>query len=219
MDYDIEYKVCKFKEYNEDFHKVIIEPHDTKVYLLDIELTGHDGLEIASEIREQEDNSYIVFVTSHPEWQNDIFHSRLEAIDYISKRTNYQDRLEETIRYILNRKVRNKTFEFSYNHTTYRVLYKDITYIEKDPLVSRCIIHFVNDKPKYVKKSLTSLESELKPLFFRTHKACLVNLDNISKVEYADSIIHFKNGESTPLLSSNNKKELKSRVGSFESIF
>lgn len=36
MDYDIEYKVCKFKEYNEDFHKVIIEPHDTKVYLLDI---------------------------------------------------------------------------------------------------------------------------------------------------------------------------------------
>ena len=219
MNYDIEYKVCKFKEYNEDFHKVIIEPHDTKVYLLDIELTGHDGLEIASEIREQEDNSYIVFVTSHPEWQNDIFHSRLEAIDYISKRTNYQDRLEETLRYILNRKVRNKTFEFSYNHTTYRVLYKDITYIEKDPLVSRCIIHFVNDKPKYVKKSLTSFESELKPLFFRTHKACLVNLDNISKVEYAESIIHFKNGESTPLLSSNNKKELKSRVGSFESIF
>ena len=31
------------------------------------------GLEIASEIREIDDKSYIIFVTSHPECKNDIF--------------------------------------------------------------------------------------------------------------------------------------------------
>ena len=53
----------------------------------------------------------------------------------------------------------------------------------------------MNDKPKHTLKTITSMEKELSPLFYRSHKACLVNLENISKVEYAKFTIHFKNGE------------------------
>ena len=96
---DIEYKVEKFQRYNEKLEKIINEPFDTKIYLLDIELPVVGGLEIASEIREIDDKSYIIFVTSHPECKNDIFFSRLEAIDYISKQYRYQERVEEISRW------------------------------------------------------------------------------------------------------------------------
>ena len=87
MNYDIEYKILKFYRHNKELEAVINEPFDTKIYLLDIELPVVGGLEIASEIREIDDKSYIIFVTSHPECKNDIFFSRLEAIDYISKQS------------------------------------------------------------------------------------------------------------------------------------
>lgn len=51
MKYDIEYKIHKFEKYNKEFEEIIREPFDTKIYLLDIELPGIEGLEIASEIR------------------------------------------------------------------------------------------------------------------------------------------------------------------------
>ena len=35
---DIEYKVEKFQRYNEKLEKIINEPFDTKIYLLDVEL-------------------------------------------------------------------------------------------------------------------------------------------------------------------------------------
>ena len=190
---DIEYKVEKFQRYNEKLEKIINEPFDTKIYLLDVELPVVGGLEIASRIREQDDKSYIVFITAHPECKNDIFFSRLEAIDYVEKSAIYPQRVEDTIRYI--------------------------TYIEKDPSGSKCIIHFMNDKPKHTLKTITSMEKELSPLFYRSHKACLVNLENISKVEYAKFTIHFKNGASTTLLSAGCRKGLRQRVGSFEDIF
>ena len=65
MNYDIEYKVLKFKEYNNKFKKVMDDDTDIKIYILDIELPTISGLEIASEIREYDDESIIIFVTAH----------------------------------------------------------------------------------------------------------------------------------------------------------
>ena len=59
---DIEYKVEKFQRYNEKLEKIINEPFDTKIYLLDVELPVVGGLEIASRIREQDDKSYIELI-------------------------------------------------------------------------------------------------------------------------------------------------------------
>ena len=110
MDYDIEYKVLKFTKYDEKLKEQIKDNLNTKIYILDIELPVVSGLEIASEIRETEDDSVIIFVTAHPECKNDIFYSRLEAIDYISKYYRYEERIAETIEYIMKKMYRNKTF-------------------------------------------------------------------------------------------------------------
>ena len=79
------YKTSKFTKYCKELKEIIEDKNDEKIYILDIEMPGISGLEIASEIREDDDTSPIIFITSHPEFQNDIFYSRLLAIDYIAK--------------------------------------------------------------------------------------------------------------------------------------
>lgn len=215
MNYDMEYKIEKFTEYNKRFKEVINDKYNLKIYILDIELSLVSGLEIASEIREDDELSPIIFVTAHSECKNDIFYSRLNAIDFISKYNRYQERLEETINYIIQKMYKNKTLCFSYNHVYYKILYKEINYIEKAPLQNKCIIHLSNGEERYITSSIIKLKEELGPMFYQTHKACVVNIDNISNIEFSNFMIYFKNGDNTNLLTPPARKELKKRVGDF----
>lgn len=215
MDYDIEYKVLKFTKYDEKLKEQIKDEFNTKIYILDIELPIVSGLEIASEVRETDDDSIIIFVTAHPECKNDIFYSRLEAIDYISKYHRYEERVEETIKHIMTKRYRTKTFSYTYGHIHNKLLYKEITYIEKEPLQNRCIIHLINKDEKYITKTIANIKKELAPMFFQTHKSCLINIDNIKYINYAKFTIYFKNGESTNLLTPNARKELRKIVGDY----
>ena len=184
MNYEMDYKIEKFTEYNKKFKEVINDKNNLKVYILDIELSLTSGLEIASEIREDDDLSPIVFVTAHSECKNDIFYSRLNAIDFISKYNRYQERLEETIEYIIQKMYKNKTLCFSYNHVCSKILFKEINYIEKAPLQNKCIIHLTNGEEKFITKSIVKLKDDLGPMFYQTHKSCVVNIDNIRNIEF-----------------------------------
>lgn len=215
MDYDIEYKVLKFTRYDEKLKEQIKDELNTKIYILDIELPIVSGLEIASEIRETEDDSIIIFVTAHPECKNDIFYSRLEALDYISKYYRYEERIEETIKHIMKKKYRNKMFSFTYNHVRNSLLYKEITYIEKEQLKNRCIIHTMNKEKVPINKTILQIKKELGPMFFQTHKSCIINIDNIKIIDYKNYTIYFKNGDNIDLLTFEARKELRKIVGDY----
>ena len=55
MPYDYDYKVSKFNNYCEELKKLIKSPADQKIYILDVEMPKVSGLEIATEIRDQDD--------------------------------------------------------------------------------------------------------------------------------------------------------------------
>lgn len=215
MNYDMEYKIERFTEYNNKFKEVIDEENINKIFILDIELPIVSGLEIASEVREEDDLSPIVFVTAHPECKNDIFYSRLNAVDFITKFSRYRERLEETLIFILQKMYRNKTLTFSYNHIFSKISFKEINYIEKAPMQNKCIIHLTNGNEKFITKSIVKLKEDLGPMFYQTHKACIVNVDNIKHIEYSKFTIHFKNGDSTNLLTPSARKGLKKHVGDY----
>lgn len=215
MNYDVEYKISKFTRYTKELKKIIEDDTDIKVYILDIELPSVSGLEIASEIREIDDESVIIFVTSHSESKNDIFYSRLGAVDFISKYHRYEERLAETIVYVMDRLYKNKVLTFTYNYVQTRLRYREINYIEKVPSQNKCIIHEVNGGQKSIATSITKLKSKMKPLFFQSHKSCLINISNVSEVDYSKSIIYFKNGETTNLIAPSARKELKKIVSDF----
>lgn len=215
MNYDIEYTVSKYTQYNENLKEEINNKNEVKIYILDIELPKVSGLEIASEIREDDRDSEIIFVTAHPECKNDIFYSRLQSIDFITKYHNYQERLDETIRYIVDKMYKNKVLSFTNNYVHTKVQYKEINYIEKISSQNKCAIHLTNGETKEICTTITKLIKELGKPFFQSHKSCIINLDNIKEIDYANYTVHFKNGESTDYLTPTSRRELKSYVGEF----
>ena len=215
MPYNFEYKINKYNQYNKEVEKIIYNNGERKIYILDIELPDVSGLEIASMIRENDMYSIIIFITSHPEFKNDIFYSRLLAIDYISKDRYWEDRFEKTIAYTVNALDRKEVLLFEYNYNSYRIPYNSIVYIEKVSDNKKCVIYTEDKKSYEINMTITDLVKRLGQNFFRTHKSCIVNLSKIKEIDYLNNMISFTNGVSGYLLSNRNRRKLKERVGSF----
>ena len=215
MPYDFDYKIYKFEKYDSQLKKIIETKDNDKVYILDVELPKISGLEIASEIRENDWNSIIVFLTAHRECQDDIFYSRLLALDYISKNRISFERLEETIKMIISKMNQNKILTFKYNGITSRIPYDDIIYVEKVPENKKCLIITENNNIHEIQESISHLLEKLGPDFYQTHKSCIVNVTKIKKVDYSNNIITFKNNDKIDLLSNRNRKGLREYVKNY----
>ena len=212
MPYNFEYKINKFTQYNKEVEEIINNKNDIKVYLLDIELPVISGLEIASEIRENDLESIIIFITAHNEFKNDIFYSRLLATDYISKNTLWTDRVEDSMHYIVNILEKRQMLVFDYNYNTYRIPYNAINYIEKIQDNQKCTIYTENGETFDIKETVTALADRLGPNFFKSHKSCIINLDKVKVIDYCNNKIVFQNNEYIYLLSNRMKKKLKDYV-------
>lgn len=215
MPYNFEYKINKFTSYDKEVEEIIKRKYEQKVYILDIELGDISGLEIASEIREQDLDSIIIFVTAHNECKNDIFYSRLLAIDYIAKDRLWEERFESTLEYTIKAINRRRVLAFEFNYNSYRVPFNDILYIEKVQDNQKCIINTENGNRFEIITTITELIEKLGPNFFQSHKSCIVNVDKIKKINYADNTITFLNNECVYLLSNRRKKELREYVASY----
>ena len=215
MPYNFEYKISRFTEYNKDLQKIIKEKYEQKIYILDIEMGEVSGLEIASEIRETDSKSTIIFVTQHPECKNDIFYSRLVAIDFIPKDRFWVSRFESTIAYVIKKMNKERFLSYEFNRNSYRIPYDDILYIEKISEGQKCIIKTENGEQFIILSSIKELSQILGPNFFQTHKSCIVNIEKIKRINYTENTITFINNESVYLLSNRRKKQLREYVANY----
>jgi len=216
MPYDYDYRISKFTRYNEELEKLIKDSSEQKVYILDIEMPKVSGLEIASEIRENGDwESMIIFVSAHPECKDDIFYSRLMALDFISKYFDYEKRLEESLIKVLDIYNIKNTLIFNYDYITYRVPISKILYIEKMTSNKKCLIVTESGEKFEVVSTLKDLMKKLNKDFYQSHKSCIVNTKKIYQVDYISNQITFYNNTQTNLLSARCKRGLKQYVGEY----
>ena len=215
MPYNFEYKINKFTQYNKEVEEIIKRKNEQKIYVLDIEFVDISGLEIASEIREHDMESIIIFVTSHNECRNDIFYSRLLALDYIPKDKLWASRFEETIDYVVKNLNKQQVLLFDFNYNSYRIPFHDILYIEKVQDNQKCTIYTEDGKEYGIISTIAELSKRLGYGFFQSHKSCIVNLEKIARVNYNENIITFKNGTSAYLLSNRKKKQMRQYVGNY----
>lgn len=208
---DIEYRTHKFDHYCDELLKLIDDKTLKKIYILDVEMNGVSGLEVASKIRENDWDSIIIFATAYDKYHDDIFYNRLMVLDFICKYTGYERRLIDDVRAALDIIYKQKTFVFKYKNVIYRLPYSNICYIEKEPLIKRCTIHTINNR-FYVVNSINKINNELGSEFLKTHQSCIVNLNNVRKLDLATNTLIFKNGISTSLLTEKMKKEVKKHV-------
>lgn len=215
MPYNFEYKIDKFTGYNKEISEIIKRKYEEKVYILDVELGDVSGLEIASQIREKDLDSIIIFVTGHKQYKDDIFYSRLLAIDYVVKDCLWEDRFKSTIDYTIKKVNRRRVLSYDFNYNSYRIPFDDILYIEKVQDSLKCIINTESGNKYEINSTIGELIKTLGPNFFQSHKSCIVNIDKIRKINYVDNTITFINGECVYLLSNRKKKALKEYVANY----
>ena len=104
-----------------------------------------------------------------------------------------------------------KTLNFKSNKDVYQIKFNNILYIYKDNNTQMSVI-VTKNKEFPVRQTLLELSEKTGNSFVKTHRACLVNVNNIVKVDFNDSIIYFGNNIKTDLLSRNYKKKLKERL-------
>lgn len=91
------YRIYSFTEENDDLKKIIREPLENKIYILDIELENISGIDIAREIRKTDKNSIIIISTTYVEYLPYTMKNKLMLYDFVSKFENYEEILSTVI--------------------------------------------------------------------------------------------------------------------------
>lgn len=211
MPYDFDYTVHSFEKYNNNLKKIINTPSDLKIYILDLELPGKTGLEIAQDIREVDWDSIIIVLTSHDELELKLFKEKLLIFDFISKFDNYEKRLTDSINLVIKNLNCRSALVFKQDKEIYHIKYDNILYIFRDNTKNKTKIKAI-EKEYYVRDTLTNVAKQLDNRFYQTHRACYVNLNNIKCADFKNDIIYFTNDDSIDYLSRNYKKGLKERL-------
>lgn len=167
------------------------ERRDFDVLLLDIEMTGMDGVELARAVRRESDDVQIVFITGYTDYIADGY--EVAALHYLMKPVN-EEKLFQVLTRAVGRLRRNEPFlTLELPGETVRVPLGKIRYM--DVLHNYVTIHTGQDYT--VKRSLGELERELDGRFFRVGRSCIINLTFIQRVTRTEA--ELSGGERIPL--------------------
>ena len=134
MNYDIDYKIYEFDGYNNKFKKIAKMDTGFKIYFLDIKTNEGSGIDAARMIREEYDDwvSVIIIMTSFSEYKYEVLSSRLYLLDFINKLDNCNKKIKEDLIIAMKHYDRKyKMLSYEYNHTYYKIEYRQMLYIEK----------------------------------------------------------------------------------------
>ena len=209
----LNYKVIEINEYNENSEQKIEKIEGNKIYILDIEVPGKNGLELARKIRKEGDwNSPIIIVTSHEEFKTVGYTGKILMLNFISKNSGLEKDLYESLEVALEINMANKSLCYTNKGESYHIPYQDILYIEKSLNDNTCNV-ITKNSIYLLRKTIIDLEKKLSDdiNFVKTHRSCIVNIKNIIQVDFENNIIAFSN-KKIDLISRTHKKNLKERL-------
>ena len=189
-----EFKIFNFSDYKPS-------SYTNNIYIISTS-SIKEGLKLANSIRQNNDwKSQIIIIIN-----------KLLILDYIDINNFVCDQLKEDFYIAYKILTKNKNLSFIYNSEIIKIPYNDILYIEKLNNQNYCTIY--TKKTKYViKNTITMLEKSLdSACFMKTHRSCIVNLQNIKNYCCPKNIIYFNNGISIDLISRDKRQILKSKL-------
>lgn len=183
--------------------------HIFDLVILDIQMDGMNGLEVARKIRETESDMTIIFFTNYIQYALEGY--EVQAYRFLLKPLSYEQ-FSSVVGVALieyaNRK-QNKLIVNNRDKNTY-VLIDDILYVETDR--RHIVIHTINGENEST-MSMKEIENKLKNyLFFRCHTSYLVSLRKIKSIGLQD--IELQDGTKIPL-SKHRRKDLKEEIAIF----
>lgn len=156
--------------------------------LLDINMPGFSGLEMARELNQTNPSTAIVFITAHNDYALNAF--ELSAVDYLTKPVR-QERLEKALIKIQAHSKLNKLIEkekefisIQERNTTIRIELDEILYFKAE---QKYVTVRTLDKEYLLNMSINELETKYPTNFVRCHRNTLVSHQAISAIEKCHS--------------------------------
>ena len=211
---NLKYNILIFEKYEKSLDEKLNNLIGKKIYLLDLKVPGKSGLDLARNIRTSGDwFSPIIIVTFHNHFKNEGYTSKILMLDFIVKNENINEQITSSLKLALKINESQLSFNFTINHELYQIPYNDIFYFEKNKNDNYTNI-ITKTKSYKIKKSIKELSHKFENIsfLFKTHQSCIVNLNNILKVDFTNHTIYFSPPIKTQLLSRENKKYLKEQI-------
>lgn len=197
--------IITFNDYDHDFKKFVSSNKNQVIYILDVEMPSESGKTMARYIRNLDKRSVIIVVTSHHEAADEIYKGRLNILTFVSKRDrcvlNMKLAIEDSLMYI----EPTETIKFEEQGSSYSFNANDILYIVKD--YRKTVIKTTFDKFE-IYLSLDKIKSYLPNYFKQSHRACIINMNRVNKINYSKKLIYFDNGEIIDYIGKKYRKEL-----------
>lgn len=148
------------------------------VILLDINLkSDKTGLEIAEEIRNQNKNIYLIFLTGHLEYA--LVAYKYKTFDYIAKPIT-QERLELTVNRLFDDIYSKPKKYIRLDNKNTIIDEAEVNYIKRDGMK---LVFNTNCRNYEIYSSFNKVQDKLPENFIRCHKSYIINMDRISNVE------------------------------------
>lgn len=185
------------------------DKHFFDLILLDIEMPGSTGMEIAEKIKPYLPNVKIIFITSHIEYAIDAF--ELSIFRYVPK-ADIDKRLPAAIQDAIKliELEDGKTYTIQTKSRLEKIPYREIYYIERDGKNASIT---ASGGVSRVRKSLQQVYSELgADEFIFIDRGCIVNMIHIMQIKNGMAVL--KNGEALPI-SRSHLQEVKEQINHY----
>lgn len=184
---DAKYEVVAYSSGEEVLRH--IDEKDIYAYILDIELGGMNGIELAKHIRKKDLFVPIIYTTSYTSFAIDAF--EVTAFRYINKPI-----IKESLHRVLKQLdeytgQNNRKLIISNRHESISLYYRDIIYIDVSLRVVG--VHTMN-KTYHHHMTLKDVENDLKgDMFVKISKNCIINIEHIAELTKKD--MEMNNGD------------------------
>lgn len=155
------------------------------IAFLDVDMPELSGIELGKLIKNQSPKTFIVFVTSYPQYAIDAF--SCEASDYLLKPLNHDKAMFSLNRLITKYQENNKYYVIKIKTEAIRIPIKDIYYIEC--CNKHIIYHTKNQRYETLGKLSTTYNALRDYGFYQIHQGYIVNMDKIARFEQNSVIL------------------------------
>ena len=168
------------------------EDKNRDILLLDIEMGGMNGVDLAKTIRQTNDTVQIIFITGFPDFIAEGY--EVSALHYLMKPV-----LPEKLHTVLDKAAANlakseKRLSITYDRQTDFVPLSQIMYIEAQK--QYILIHTISETYR-MKGSLSDMEKQLDEYFIKCQRSFVVNLRYVTRIK--NDCVLLKNGSEVPI--------------------
>lgn len=162
------------------------EQKDYDILLLDIEMTGMDGVTMAKCVRQENETVQIIFITGYSDYIAEGY--EVSALHYLMKPVK-PDKLFAVLNRAVEKLTKNeRVLYLEFSGEMVRIPLREIRYL--DVAQNYVTVHAKQDYT--IKKTLQEFEGELDERFFRVGRSCILNLTYIQRVTKQDA--HLSDG-------------------------